>query len=95
LDFIGNELTLHSALGALPSVVAFYRGAWCPYCSSTLKAYRARLVPELQYRHVSMLALSQQLADGKLRKVEANDLDSLRNFGRDLPPKSKTITGIG
>ena len=32
----GGDLTLHSVLEKKPTVVIFYRGGWCPYCSRQL-----------------------------------------------------------
>jgi peroxiredoxin len=30
-----------------PAVIVFYRGAWCPYCNITLRAYQRDLLPTL------------------------------------------------
>lgn len=36
LSIDGKTTTLKTALGGKPSVVVFYRGGWCPFCTSQL-----------------------------------------------------------
>ena len=54
LDPHGATTSLYAALGDRLSVLVFYRGAWCPYCSITLNTYEAELVPELTGRGVGL-----------------------------------------
>ncbi len=51
-----------------------YRGAWCPYCSITLKTYQAELLPELAKRAVPLIAVSPQTPDGSLTTQEKREL---------------------
>ena len=46
------------ALG--PMVVKFFRGRWCPYCTTELESWRD-LFPELRRRGAFLMALSPQL----------------------------------
>ena len=73
-DVDGSERRLDDALGAGLSVLVFYRGAWCPYCNLTLRAYEADLRPELDRRGVDLIAVSPQLPDGSLSMQEKNEL---------------------
>ena len=41
-DARGEHLSLNDLLQRGPVVMTFYRGAWCPYCDLTLRAYQAR-----------------------------------------------------
>lgn len=74
LDVKGNTTTLAQAREGRPAVVVFYRGAWCPYCNLTLKAYQTQLVPGLTDRNISLIAVSPQKPDGSLTSQEANEL---------------------
>ena len=74
LDVYGAPTTLSAARAGAPAVVVLYRGAWCPYCNVTLHTYQVDLVPELQRRGVSLLAVSPQAPDGTLSMKEKHDL---------------------
>lgn len=74
LDPHGDSMTLFSALGGRTAVVVLYRGAWCPYCNSALRAYQNELVPTLHDRGITLLAISPQKPDGSLSAKEKNDL---------------------
>lgn len=74
LDAQGRPTTLALARGGRDAVVVFYRGAWCPYCSLTLRTYQRELVPELDARGIAMIAVSPQKPDGSLTMQETNEL---------------------
>jgi peroxiredoxin len=74
LDVHGAPTTLAKATGGRSSVVVLYRGAWCPYCNLTLRAYQEDLVPQLAQRDIPLLAISPQKPDGSLSMQEKNEL---------------------
>jgi peroxiredoxin len=74
LDVEGATTTLSAVRGDRPAVLVFYRGAWCPYCNLTLKAYQEQVVPVLEAQGVQLIALSPQAPDGSLSMQEKNDL---------------------
>ena len=74
LDVHGAPTTLAKAVGGRGAVVALYRGAWCPYCNLTLRAYQEDLVPQLAQRDIPLLAISPQKPDGSLSTQEKNEL---------------------
>ncbi len=74
LDVHGEPTTLAAARAGRPAVVVFYRGAWCPYCSLTLRAYQEQLLPGLTERGVELIAVSPQTPDGSLSTREAGEL---------------------
>jgi peroxiredoxin len=74
LDAHGTATSLHGARAGAPAVVVFYRGAWCPYCNVTLRAYQEQLLPELGARGVALIAVSPQTPDGALTARETNEL---------------------
>lgn len=72
-DASGSMVQLSTLLAEGPVVLAFYRGAWCPYCNLQLRAYQ-RALPQIQARHATLVAISPQLPDGSLTTTEQNDL---------------------
>jgi peroxiredoxin len=74
LDSHGNPTSLAAVRAGAPAVLVFYRGAWCPYCNLTLRAYQETLLPELTARGVALIALSPQKPDGALSAQETNEL---------------------
>jgi peroxiredoxin len=74
LDVHGAPTTLARAVGGRSAVVVLYRGAWCPYCNVTLRAYQEDLVPQLAQRDIPLVAISPQKPDGSLSMQEKNEL---------------------
>lgn len=74
LDAHGTPTSLRAATAARPAVIVFYRGAWCPYCNLTLRAYRDQLHPALTERGIGLIAVSPQKPDGSLTAQETNGL---------------------
>lgn len=70
----GEATTLKEARAGRPAVVVFYRGAWCPYCNVTLRAYERQLVPALDGNGVALIAVSPQTPDGLQTMRETNEL---------------------
>ncbi|HUN38256.1 MAG TPA: peroxiredoxin-like family protein, partial [Trebonia sp.] len=60
--------------GGGPSVLVFYRGAWCPYCNIALSAYQAELLPQLTERGIPLIAVSPQKPDGSLTMQQKHSL---------------------
>jgi peroxiredoxin len=74
LDVHNAPTSLTEALGERGTVVVLYRGAWCPYCNLTLRAYQEDLVPHLTKRGIPLVAISPQKPDGSLSMKEKNEL---------------------
>ena len=74
LDVHGSPTTLAQAVAGRSAVVVLYRGAWCPYCNLTLRAYQEGLVPHLEQRGIPLVAISPQKPDGSLSMQEKNEL---------------------
>ena len=75
LDAHGASTSLHAVTAGRPTVMVFYRGAWCPYCNIALKTYREQLFPQLRKREVGLVAISPQKPDGSLSMQEKNELE--------------------
>ncbi len=74
LDVDGKPTTLTEVRAGRPAVVVFYRGAWCPYCNVTLRAYQETLLGELDARGVALVAISPQTPDESLSLAEKHNL---------------------
>ena len=74
LDAHGAATTLYAATGGGTSVLAFYRGAWCPYCNVALSVYQAQLLPQLTERGIRLVAVSPQKPDGSLTLQQKHGL---------------------
>lgn len=65
----GAAVSLSALLTKGPVVLAFYRGGWCPYCSTELRALQAKL-PEITAAGATLVAISPQTPDNSLSTVE-------------------------
>ena len=69
-DALGNRVPVVDG----PTVVVFYRGAWCPFCNVALGAYQREVLPELAERGVRFIAVSPQGPSGTADIASTNDL---------------------
>jgi peroxiredoxin len=74
LDVHGAPTTLAKVISGRSAVMVLYRGAWCPFCNLTLRAYQENLVPHLDQRGIPLVAISPQKPDGSLSTQEKNEL---------------------
>ncbi|OIH94283.1 MULTISPECIES: peroxiredoxin-like family protein [unclassified Curtobacterium] len=74
LDATGGDTTLREVRGDAPTVLVFYRGAWCPYCNLTLRTYKQELLPALQERGVRLVAVSPQTPEGTEQAIANGEL---------------------
>ena len=72
-DARGGHVSLQDLLARGPVVVTFYRGAWCPYCDLTLRAYQD-LLPEIRALGANLVAISPQTPDASLTTAEKKAL---------------------
>ncbi|MEZ0181527.1 peroxiredoxin-like family protein [Flavobacterium oncorhynchi] len=69
-----NELiTSASILNSGKMVIAFYRGAWCPYCNLELKALQENL-SKIKEKETTLIAISPQSPDNSVSLVEKHNL---------------------
>ena len=69
-----ESTTLAAVRGTAPTVLVFYRGAWCPYCNITLRTYQQELLPALQERGVQLVAVSPQTPEASEQSVANGEL---------------------
>lgn len=72
-DAQGRIVSLADRLSAGPVVLVFYRGEWCPYCNTYLRALQTAL-PEITARGASLIAVSPQSPDHSLSITEKAEL---------------------
>lgn len=66
---LGRPVALADLLAKGPVVLAFYRGAWCPFCDMQLHAYQ-QILPQIQALGATLVAVSPQDADHSLSQAE-------------------------
>jgi peroxiredoxin len=84
------ELVNLLAQGAV--VLAFYRGAWCPYCNLQLSLLQAAL-PEITAVGASLVAISPMSPDSSKDSVKTNELtfEVLSDVGNNVAREFTTV----
>ncbi|MDA8044228.1 MAG: peroxiredoxin-like family protein [Actinomycetota bacterium] len=72
-DPTGRRVALTSLLAEGPVVLSFYRGGWCPYCSTQLRALQTRLA-DISEAGGRLVAVSPQTPDHSLSTAEKLEL---------------------
>lgn len=72
-DANGRAVSLEERLADGPVVLSFYRGAWCPVCSTEMQALQESL-PRITAFGASLIAISPQAPDRSLPFVQRLDL---------------------
>ena len=72
-DADGRAVSSAQLLAQGPLVVAFYRGAWCPYCNLELQALQEAL-PQIGIRGARVVAISPQTAPNSRKSQRSNGL---------------------
>lgn len=70
----GERTSLSAVRGDAPTVLVFYRGAWCPYCNITLRTYQQELLPALEGRGTRLVAVSPQTPEAAEQSIANGEL---------------------
>jgi peroxiredoxin len=70
----GDRTSLADVRRSTPTVLVFYRGAWCPYCNITLRTYQQELLPALEGRGAQLVAVSPQTPEGAEQSIANGEL---------------------
>jgi peroxiredoxin len=73
-NVFSKRIQLSNLLQSGPVVLAFYRGAWCPYCNMQLRALQLSL-PKFRALGASLIAVSPQQPDHALSLSEKHALE--------------------
>jgi len=73
-DALGNVVSSSDLLVRGPLVIAFYRGAWCPFCNLELRALQEAL-PDIRALGGQLVAISPMTPDNSLSLAEKHGLE--------------------
>jgi len=73
-DMEGDQVDLAKVFAEKPTVLVFYRGSWCPFCSQQLAAL-GELEPKLLALGYQIIAISPDTAEGLKKTAGKNHLD--------------------
>ncbi len=100
-DASNQTIALAELIDSMPTVLVFYRGAWCGYCIqhlAELNGIRSE-VKELGYQLVGItvdqpakLEVSNQKAESEMPVYSDSDLDVMQAFGLDWRVSDETNT---
>lgn len=91
-NIAGEDVTLSSIVSEQPTVVVFYRGAWCPYCTKHLAELNDAKadIEKLGYQIIGVtvdkaekLALSNEKSGSDITVFSDAKLDAIKAFGLD------------
>lgn len=69
----GEEFDLNRAVAEKPTVLVFYRGGWCPYCSRQLSGLQ-EVAPELEKLGYQLIAVSTDTPEGLMQSATKEKL---------------------
>ncbi|SEO28065.1 peroxiredoxin-like family protein [Niastella yeongjuensis] len=72
-DVSGKIFDLNKAVSEKPTVLIFYRGGWCPYCSKQLSGLR-QTAPELEKLGYQLIAVSTDAPEGLMESAKKESL---------------------
>jgi peroxiredoxin len=73
MDASGKNFDLNKAVAAKPTILIFYRGGWCPFCSKQLSGLQ-EIVPELQKQGYQLIAVSTDKPEGLMHSAAKEKL---------------------
>ena len=93
---LGELMSLEDLLSKGPVVLTFYRGAWCPYCNLQLRQLQ-QILPQLQDKSASLMAISPQSPDQSLDMKQKNALEFevLTDAGNQVASQYTTVLKYG
>ncbi|WP_228409817.1 peroxiredoxin-like family protein [Chryseobacterium sp. T16E-39] len=73
LDATGKSFDLNAAIAQKPTILIFYRGGWCPYCSKQLSGLQD-IVPDLEKTGYQIIAISTDQPDELMQSANKEKL---------------------
>lgn len=73
MDASGKNVDLNKAVAAKPTILIFYRGGWCPFCSKQLSGLQ-EIAPELQKQGYQLIAVSTDKPEGLMQSATKEKL---------------------
>lgn len=72
-DASGKKFDLNKAISEKPTILIFYRGGWCPYCSKELSGLQ-QAAPDLQKSGYQLIAISTDAPEGLIQSAKTKML---------------------
>ena len=72
-DASGNSFNLKKAIAEKPTILVFYRGGWCPYCTSQLSGLQEAF-PKLEELGYQLIAVSTDSPNGLMQSAAKEKL---------------------
>ncbi len=72
-DASGKDFDLNKAVSEKPTVLIFYRGGWCPFCSKQLAGLQ-QAMPELEKLGYQLIAVSTDVPEGIKQSITKEKL---------------------
>jgi len=72
-DASGKNFNLNKAISEKPTVLVFYRGGWCPYCSKQLSGLE-QAMPELEKQGYQLIAVCTDAPEGLIQSTTKEKL---------------------
>lgn len=88
LDRTGKSVDLNKMIEAKPTILVFYRGGWCPYCSKQLAGLQT-ISNDLQALGYQLIAVSTDKPKGLNESVAEGNLDYTLLSDADLTVSKK------
>ncbi|MGN7787667.1 peroxiredoxin-like family protein [Niabella sp. 22666] len=73
-DASGRDIDLNKLISEKPTILIFYRGGWCPYCSRQLSGLQ-RSAPQLEKLGYQLIAVSTDMPGGLAESVKKERLN--------------------
>lgn len=73
IDTKGNSFDLNKAVASRPTILVFYRGGWCPYCSKQLSGLQ-QIMASLEKTGYQLIAISTDLPEGLQQTTDKQQL---------------------
>lgn len=87
-DVAGKKFDLNKAVSEKPTVLIFYRGGWCPYCSRQLSGLQ-QAAPELERLGYQLIAISTDTPEELMQSATKEKLDYTLLSDADLSLSKK------
>ncbi len=72
-DSSGKDFDLNKAVSEKPTILIFYRGGWCPFCSKQLSGLQ-EIAPELEKKGYQLIAISTDAPEGLMQSESKEHL---------------------
>lgn len=90
-DASGKEVDLNTIVSEKPTILIFYRGGWCPYCSRQLAGLQ-KITPELEKTGYQLVAISTDTPEGLIHSATEEQLSYTLLSDADL--KAAKLFGL-